>query len=780
MDRKNGQQSASSAARSNEIVEFEQWERFIILGFDLLIIADFDGRIVWATPAWEGAFGWSAAELVGRRWTDFAHPEERAIMAGEAMRLLSGDEIKSFEGRFARKDGKYGWLSWKAQPYSAEQRVYCAASDDTKQKEAAERLQRQEERLRMGLEVGRLGTWRYDPQTDLVELDERMKQILGRDDRQFFTLENYLKSVHPHDRPRVRASIVASLDPMGHGGCSLEHRVVLENGQERWLAANGRAQFRPLASFKQAVSYIGTALDITDQKRAQDTLLEREKQFRTLADCIPTLAWMAEADGRIVWYNRRWYEYTNTTPEQMQGWGWQSVHHSDTLPRVLERWQASLLTGEPFEMSLPLRSADGHFRRFLTRVMPLRNAEGEVVRWFGTNTDIEEQMRAQELLEEANRLKDEFLATLSHELRTPLTSILGWASMLGSGELTKDEAQKAIETIARNARVQVQLIDDLLDVSRIMTGKLRLEFRLVNIPVTVETAVNSVRPAAEAKGLRLNLDIDSEVPDVCGDAARLQQVFWNLLTNAVKFTPPGGRVFVRLRRDRADVVEFSVADTGRGIDPEFLPYVFHRFRQEDMSSTRAQAGLGLGLSIVRQIVELHGGSVCAHSPGLGAGATFVVELPIAAQAGLCDQKDTPTVPAPLDPTVLAGLRILLVEDEEDAREFLCAVLERSGASVTSASSAREGLLRYEEGAYDLLLTDLGMPDQDGYELLRAVRATEATRGAKPVAAIALTAFAGSDDRATVLESGFQAHVSKPIEPANLVGVVARFRTLSGD
>lgn len=379
---------------------------------------------------------------------------------------------------------------------------------------------------------------------------------------------------------------------------------------------------------------------------------------------------------------------------------------------------------------------------------------------------------------EANRLKDEFLATVSHELRTPLTAILGWASMLRTNEFDRQTAQNALETIERNARAQSQIIEDLLDVSRIVTGKLRLDVRQVEPVSFIDAAVESVRPAAEAKGVRLSKALDTGPTALSGDPARLQQIVWNLLTNAIKFTPRGGRVETRLSRVESNL-EITVSDTGAGIKPEFLPYVFDRFRQADSSTTRRHGGLGLGLSIVRHLVELHGGTVRADSAGEGEGSTFTVSLPVApvvgrdasAEArGARSTAERGALAADL-PGEIVGLKILVVDDEEDARELLRAMLGGYGAQVLVAATAQEALNIAARSRPDVLVSDIGMPDVDGFELIRRVRELPAESGGG-VPAIALTAYARAEDRLRVLRSGYQMHVAKPVEMAELLTVIA--------
>ncbi len=506
---------------------------------------------------------------------------------------------------------------------------------------------------------------------------------------------------------------------------------------------------------------------------------ESERQLRTLANAIPLLAWMAEPDGHIFWYNQRWYDYTGTTPEGMEGWGWQSVHDPKILPRVLERWRASVTSGEPFEMEFPLKSSDGEFRSFLTRVTPLRDEHGRVVRWFGTNTDVEELRRALKQAEDANSMKDEFLATLSHELRTPLTSILGWARMLSSGKLDEANTARALETIERNAKAQSQLIEDILDVSRVITGKLRLEVQPIDLTGLIESSIDAVLPAAEAKGIRLQRVLDSGASMVSGDPARLQQVIWNLLSNAIKFTPKDGRVQVKLERINSHV-EIIITDNGQGISPDVLPFIFERFRQADSTTTRTHGGLGLGLAIVRHLVEMHGGTVEVESLGEGLGSTFTVKLPLVAVRSLNvrrasdDERVHPTASNGSRfncPPELDGLRLLVVDDEEDTRTLLKIVLEKCGASVATASSAREAIATLKETRPDVLISDLGMPEEDGYALIKKVRSLPEEEGGNTPSA-ALTAYARVEDRMKVLRSGFQIHIPKPVEPAELIAVVA--------
>ena len=378
--------------------------------------------------------------------------------------------------------------------------------------------------------------------------------------------------------------------------------------------------------------------------------------------------------------------------------------------------------------------------------------------------------------ERANRLKDEFLATISHELRNPLNAILGWAHMLRLGKLTDVNAERAVETIYRNAKSQAQLVSDLLDVSRIISGKLRLDVRTVDLIYIINAAIDSIRPAAEAKGIRIQAMLDPAAGPISGDADRLQQIVWNLLTNAVKFTPKGGRIQVKVQRINSHV-EIVVSDSGVGISKEFLPYVFDRFRQADASITRTHGGLGLGLSIVRQLVDLHGGSVGVQSEGEGKGTTFTITLPFVGVVS--NQNDAESVHPTQGDDVnsfeglpsLQGLKVLVVDDEADTRELIREVLKECGSEVITSRSAEEALAALEEHKPDILISDLGMPDEDGYSLISKIRALPDERGGQ-IPAAALTAYARAEDRMRVLRSGFQFHLPKPVDSAELVTVVA--------
>lgn len=513
-----------------------------------------------------------------------------------------------------------------------------------------------------------------------------------------------------------------------------------------------------------------------------------------------------DSDLNVVEWNRWMEEHTGKRAVEVIG-----VNLLDLFPeltaRRLDRHYKWALEGQVrvlsqalhgYLIAMPGVSAEHGYAQMqqAVRISPLSN-DGQVI---GTLTIIEDvtervareaelqaQIEARSRLlsseklarneaERANRLKDEFLATISHELRNPLNAILGWAHMLRLGKLTPPNAERAVETIYRNAKSQAQLVSDLLDVSRIISGKLRLDVRSVDLIAIVNAAIDSIRPASDAKTIRLQTTFDPAVGQIAGDADRLQQIVWNLLTNAVKFTPQGGRIQVKVQRVDSHV-EIIVTDSGVGISKEFLPYVFDRFRQADASTTRIHGGLGLGLSIVHQLVDLHGGSVSVQSEGEGKGATFTISLPFGGVASEPNEAEAANPVSGDEVSTLeglpslAGLKVLVVDDEADTRELIREVLRECGAEVILSPSAAEALEALEQHKPNILVSDLGMPDEDGYSLITKIRALPPERGGH-IPAAALTAYARAEDRMRVLRSGFQFHLPKPIDSAELVTVIA--------
>ncbi|MEO8350639.1 MAG: PAS domain S-box protein, partial [Chthoniobacteraceae bacterium] len=473
--------------------------------------------------------------------------------------------------------------------------------------------------------------------------------------------------------------------------------------------------------------YVVFVRDITDRKSAEQALRQSEQRFRTLADNISHLAWMTDQTGAVVWYNRRWFEYTGTTLKEMEGWGWRKVHHPDHLERVTAKFKAALERGENWEDLFPLRGIDGRYRWFLSRAMPIRDEAGNVLRWFGTNTDVTEQRelaeelaRAKQTAEAASRAKDEFLATLSHELRTPLTPVLLSAASLRADERLPADLQTEMAMIERNVALEGRLIDDLLDLTRITRGYLPLRKEPCDVHAVIRHAIEIVREDMEEKEIGLTIALSAKLTVLIGDPARLQQVFWNLLKNAVKFTPLGGEITLQTcnsgEGDRRLVV--AISDTGIGFDPETAERIFLPFEQ-GMTGDHRYGGLGLGLAIVRTVVDLHGGEVHAESSGPGAGSVFTVVLP---EVKLLRGDLIPDERELISPnTPVRSLGILLVEDHVHTLNVLARLLRRAGHSVEPVNCIRDAIAQAEKRHFDLLISDLGLPDGTGFDLARALK-----------------------------------------------------------
>jgi PAS domain S-box-containing protein len=906
-------------------------------------------------------------EVLGQvLWEQFPALRD-SVLEQQYRRAMESQETLSFEFFYP---ALACWFELRC--YPSADGLTCYMQDVSRRKADEQALLDGNNRLQVALSAGRLGDWRWDGGLDRITFGQRGAEIIGLAADVALDWALLEQRVYGPDRAMLRREFMQAYNE--RVDLNIECRIDSPGHEQQWISLVGRVDEVEPQPQRGAPGMTGVVQDISTRKSAEDTLRQSEEVLRALANSIPQLAWMAQADGAIVWFNKRWYEYTGTRPEQVVGWGWQSTHDPDVLPRMLQRWHESIRTGNPFEMEFPIRGADGQYRWFLTRVNAVRDRLGHVVRWFGTNTDVDQVKRVEQALrdesnvlellnstgsalasqrdlrsllqtvtdaatgisgarfgaffynakneqgdsftlhtlsgtqgidferygqpratallgpslrseqvvrsdditqdprygksaphmgvplghptvrsylavpviarsgevlgclffghpepgifterterivggiaaqaavaidntrlyeaaqsaaeerklllesersaraeaERTSQMKDEFLATLSHELRTPLSAILGWAQVLRRGSRDQADLQRGLQTIERNARAQAQLIEDLLDMSRITSGKVLLDMQTVAPALFIDAAIETVRPAADAKNIRLERHYAADAGVIAGDPARLQQVIWNLLSNAIKFTPRDGLVSISLRAV-ADQVEIAVQDTGAGIAPEFITHVFERFRQGDASTTRQHGGLGLGLSIVKHLIEQHGGTVRVESEGEQRGACFTLQLPAANLQVLSQRSDRATYQPPAPPTPdlllrdLSGVTVLVVDDEPDARELIKRILSDCHATVIVAASARAAIACFLRQPPDVLVSDLGMPDIDGFGLLSQVRALDRANGGQ-VPAVALTAFARSEDRLRALEAGFAAHISKPVEPSELIATVAR-------
>ncbi|HEV2864536.1 MAG TPA: PAS domain S-box protein [Pyrinomonadaceae bacterium] len=748
-----------------------------------VFMTDPEGRVLSWNPGVESLLGYAEGEWVGRDASIIFTPEDR-----EQGEHLSEMETALREGRAEDKrwhlhrDGSRFWADgflMLLKDGRGEARGFAKIlRDDTEAKLTEERLRESEERFQRVVELSP-DAIAVHAEGVVLFINTTGAKLLRAEGPEQIVGKPIAGLIHPDYHEIIRGRIEKA--SRGEASPPAEIKFVRLDGTELY----GELASAPLL-YQGRPALQAVVRDLTRRKQAEQTLRESEKRFRLIFNQQFQFMAILSPEGVLLDVNELPLRAAGVTREQVLGRLFWETPWWEGLPEMQAGWPARLAEaarsdGPVFTVDL-YRAADGT-RIADASVTAVRDSDGRVEFFIVQASDITERKRAEEERErllreaqEANRLKDEFLATVSHELRTPLTAILGWAHLLRGGGLKAGAVSKALETIERNARSQSQLIDDLLDVSRIVTGKLRLDVVPVSPSTFIDAAVEAVRPAAEAKGVRLQKLIDTGVQTVMVDPARLQQVVWNLLTNAVKFTPRGGLVQMRLERVNSQV-EMSVTDTGAGIDPEFLPHVFERFRQADQRTTRQHGGLGLGLAIVRHLVELHGGTVRADSGGEGAGSTFTVSLPVApihrreeAQEG-ARPAAIETLPAHECPERLDGLRVLVVDDEPDARELLAVGLGQCGAEVVTASSAHEALRAMAGGAFDVLVSDIGMPGEDGYELIRMVRALPAGGGGG-TPAVALTAYARTEDRLRAMRAGFEMHVSKPVELTELVVVVA--------
>ncbi|KAM3097565.1 ATP-binding protein [Phormidesmis sp. 146-12] len=622
--------------------------------------------------------------------------------------------------------------------------------------------------------------WLFDLKAQRpIYVSPAYETIWGRDrDDLYSNFSTWFESIHPDDRERMRS---ANERCLANGQSDEEYRIIRPDGSMRWIRDRG---FILLDEDGQPSRSAGVAEDITDRvsieaqrRQTEAELLTSEARFRRIFECnmVPMGTWMRS--GNVAAANDALLDLIGCTQADLEAGliNWQALtvpEHAYLDQIALEEIAAKGIC-TPFEKTYIHKSGrrvpiligaasfvddPGSGVFFAIDLTSTKAAELEL------NRVLKLEQAARTEAERANRIKDEFLAVLSHELRTPMNPILGWANLLRQGKLDATKATQAIATIERNAKLQVQLIDDLLDISRILRGKLTLKPLPVALSAVIEGAIETVRLAIEAKAVQLQVNLDP-IGSVLGDGARLQQVVWNLLTNAVKFTPTGGRITVNLTQID-NQVQIQVSDTGKGIHPDFLPHVFEHFRQEDGATTRKFGGLGLGLAIVRQIVELHGGTVSVSSPGEGQGATFTVSLPLASQLEAVPSPRS--LPSTAD---LSGVEILVVDDDDDSREFVAFALEQAGAIVRAVASGAEALQIFTQSPPNLLISDIGMPEMDGYMLMRQIRSLPVQQG-KNVPAIALTAYAGEADERRAYAVGFQKHLPKPIDPVASIALIS--------
>ena len=728
-------------------------------------------EIIWSPENYDLYGSPQQKSLQYRDWEHSLHPDDIERSNLEIKKVLSGEKHElRIEFRIVHPQKGIRWLlgvgNITKNKAGKPIRLSGINIDISNQKQVEEALRHSKQQLRILLDTlpifaGFLTTEGIVTEINQTALDSLALQpedVLGRDFRDIYWWSYSTE---------IKAQIDRAIERAAAGETVRFDLVAIEN--DRYIIMD----FGIVPKFNgEEVEYlIPFAIDVSDREASKQALQQRERELKLIAEVIPQQIWTAALDGHLDYINQRWRDYTGLDLKQMRQQGWASIVHPNDLSKVADAWIQAVKTGGEFNVKARLRRADGTYRWFLSQARPLRNEQDQIIKWYGTNTSIhkikelEEKLLLQtkDLLQ-ANRLKDQFLAIVSHELRTPLNPILGWSQLLAGGKLDRERTALGIAAIERNAKLQAQLVNDLLDVSQILRGTLKIDKISLDLSSVIKAALATVQSIAENKSIQIKSVFDPDVGRVLGDARRLQQIVWNLLSNAIKFTPKGGTVTVSLTEVETQA-QIQVRDTGKGIEPEFLPYVFERFRQAQSSSTREFGGLGLGLAIVRHLTRLHGGTVTVESAGEGQGASFSVKLPL---MNTSTEQTYQSTEESVQPNRFSGIEILVVDDEIDSLDILTLVLEQEGAKLTPVASAKAALDIFSQTTPDVIISDIGMPEVDGLTLMSQIR--QLPEG-KDVPAIALTAYAGEMDRQSSFDAGFQKHIAKPIDIPELIGAV---------
>lgn len=786
-----------------------------------------DGRVDYLSDQWADYIGLPPEQLYDWSWQQITHPEDLPNTLRNWEHSLQSGEPLEIQHRFRNCTGEWRWQLVRGVPVKDAtgniKKWVGTCTDIQSEVDIKEALRESEARFRLMADAVPQIVWITDSEGRAEFFNKQWSNYTGVPYEPTTAAEVAANFVHPDDG----AMTVEAFNEARQTGSTftVEHRIRAADGTYRWFLVKAEP-YRHLET-GEIIRWFGASIDIHDRKQAEAAIAADLRDTQLLRDLSVRLT--TETDIQVLYdeilaaaialtqADAGSFQFFDQTAQELLLLATQGI--SPTLLKQFNRLSTScntscgvaLTTGERAFVNFDVPASedpDGSMRLHVeagllsAQSTPLLSRSGTPIGMVSTHwrtghqpsdrelrfldllarqaADLIEQRQdeaqrkqllereqaAREEAERANRIKDEFLAVLSHELRSPLNPILGWAKLLQNGKLDETKTTQALATIERNAKLQSELIEDLLDVSRILRGKLSLNVAPVNLASIIRAAMETVRLAAETKSIQIAASLAEDIGLVSGDSTRLQQVFWNLLSNAVKFTSPGGQVNIRLERVDSSA-QITVSDTGQGIAPDFLPYVFDYFRQADAATTRKFGGLGLGLAIVRHLVELHGGTVSVASLGEGQGATFTVRVPLMSSSFKVKQDQRSLQPS-LD---LSGIKILVVDDETDTRELVAFILEEQGAQVTAATSAHEALLILPQVQPDVLLSDIGMPDMDGYMLIQQVRALDPKQGGH-IPAIALTAYAGDTNQQQVLAAGFQKHISKPIEPEKLVQAIA--------
>ncbi len=778
------------------------------------------GNVVDDIPTWQAFTGQTLEQYKGWGWVEALHPEDRSSMVEIWKQAFPTRSVAVAEYRVLRHDGEYRYMNIRGVPIldeTGEIREWVGMCVDiTERKQAEAKLRESEARFRLLAENSTDIISRHTVDGILLYVSPACYTVLGYQPEELVGHPSN-KLVHPDDLAEIARNYPVNTDlPDIY---TITHRARHQDGHYIWLEATIRA-IRDRQT-QEILEMQASSRDISKRKQVEEEqrfLAEASGILATSLDYETTLAGLVRlavpeiadwclvdiiCDNQLV----RRVAAAHANPEkqelveQLQNYPpdlaetagvaevirtgksqilhlisdeqIQGLSHNASHLKILQELNPTsgvsvplIVRGRVLGAMTLVSSSD---RRYNSKSLMLAEELASRAAIAVDNARLyTETQQSQQAAENANRIKDEFLAVLSHELRSPLNPILGWAKLLQTKKLDEKTIPQALKTIERNAKLQAQLIEDLLDISRILQGKISLNIYPVDLTSVISAAMETVRLSAEAKSIEMHINLEPNLGQVLGDSSRLQQIVWNLLSNAVKFTPMGGRVDIRLSLcSNSNSALIQVSDTGKGIDPNFLPYVFEYFRQENSSTTRKFGGLGLGLAIVRHLVELHGGTVQVESGGEDQGATFTVKLPLIQNQLEIRQDSSNSEPS----SNLNGVKILVVDDDTDTREFIAFLLEQYGANVTAVTSADEALATLAQSLPDILLSDIGMPEVDGCMFMRQLRTQPAKQGGQ-IRAIALTAYAGEINAQQVLAAGFDKHLAKPVEPAELVDAIA--------
>jgi PAS domain S-box-containing protein len=757
---------------------------------DGLILANPQGQFVLFNQAAQGLFGTLTNEKSHHEWSStyglFLN-DQKTLFPSEYLplaRAIKGEYVNDVEVFVRRNPNSTGrWVSISGYPIINTSNeitggvILCR--DITERKQAEEALQASENRFRQLTNSMPQMIWTADASGQLNYVSDQWLNYTGLTLEQTQGRSAASQFIHPDELESTYQQWQMAVE----SGTIYQTEMRLKRGNDdsyQWFLVRAV----PIRDEQgQIVEWCGTSTDIDDRKRIEEELRQKNAILDVINESAPTPIFVKDREGRIIYANPATLQVLGKPASEVIGCRDRDLYPLAELGVIVSENDRRIM--ESGETQVVEESPDG-IRTYLSTKAPYRNQAGEVIGLIGIANDISDRVQlerdrerilqqeqaAREAAEKANRIKDELLAVLSHELRSPLNPILGWSKLLLTGKVDASKTTEALTAIERNAKLQSQLIEDLLDVSRILQGKLSLNVIPVTLKTIIGAAQETVKLAAEAKNIQIQTVLAPNIGQVLGDTGRLQQILWNLLSNAVKFTPVGGRVEVRLMQINHDA-QIQISDTGKGINPDFLPHVFEHFRQEDGATTRKFGGLGLGLAIVRQLVELHGGTVFVNSPGEGQGATFTVRLPLLKPATLeANDTNSSLSPLPVESLSLAGLRIIVVDDEPDSQNFIAFVLQQEGAEVIALSSAIDALKSIQQSQPDLLISDIGMPGMDGYMLIEQIR-NQLPPQYRKLLAIALTAYAGEINEHQVLAAGYQKHLAKPVEPKDLVAAVIR-------